>query len=94
MIIESRLLRKVENKEKRIQLSFDPAVLVMKSIPTIDMMTLFSNIGGVVGLTLGLSILQALEGTEQLAKEMWRKIGTKKTKESWSLKQFSTQIVL
>ena len=81
MNIESRLLRKVENKEKRIQLSFDLAVLVMKSIPTVDMMTLFSNIGGVVGLTLGLSILQALEGTEQLAKQMWRKIGTKKAYE-------------
>ena len=74
MNVEYRLLRKVENKEKRIQLSFDPAVLVMKSILTIDMMTLFSNIGGVVGLTLGLSILQTLEGTEQLAKQMWRKV--------------------
>ena len=86
MKIESRLLRKVENKEKRIQLSFDPAVLVMKSIPTIDMMTLFSNIGGVVGLTLGLSILQALEGTEQLAKQMWTKIGTQKAYEDDTIK--------
>ena len=53
----------------------------MKSIPTIDMMTLFSNIGGVVGLTLGLSILQALEGTEQVAKHMWRKIVNKEAHE-------------
>ena len=74
MSIESRLLRRVEHRNKRIQLSFDQTVLVMKSIPTIDMMTLFSNIGGVVGLTLGLSILQALEKFDHLAYLFWRKI--------------------
>ena len=74
MSIHSRLLRKVKSKIRGIKLYFDPNVRVMKSVPTMDLMTLFSNIGGVVGLTLGYSILQIVEGLEQLMKLMWNGI--------------------
>ena len=46
-----------------------------KSVPTMDFMTLLSNIGGVIGLTLGYSILQMVEGLDVILKFMWKKIG-------------------
>ena len=73
--IESRLLRKVDSVNKGIKLSFDPNVRMTKSVPTMDFMTLLSNIGGVIGLTLGYSILQMVEGLDVILRFMWKKIG-------------------
>ena len=66
MSIESRLVRTVETNNKGIKIMFDPTVVVTKSAPTMSLMTLFSNIGGCVGLTLGYSLLQLGEKMQML----------------------------
>ena len=60
MEIESRKLRSFETKRKGMKLIFDPTIHVTKSEPTMSPMSLFSNIGGCIGLTLGYSILQVV----------------------------------
>ena len=61
MKINSRLVRQVKKQKAGIKLLLDSTVLVTKSVITMDRMTLFSNIGGCLGLTLGYSILQLVE---------------------------------
>ena len=60
MEMESRKLRSIDYT-KGLKIIFDPNVRITKSNLTITPMTLFSNIGGCVGLTLGFSLLQILE---------------------------------
>ena len=64
MDIDSRLIRTYEFEENVIKIIFDPTVRIIRSDPTMSPMTLFSNIGGCVGLTLGYSILQMVEKVE------------------------------
>jgi hypothetical protein len=49
-----------------IKVMFDPTVHVSRSKPTMDLVTLFSNIGGILGLTLGYSLLQLFETIQLL----------------------------
>ena len=64
MDIDSRLIRTYEFEENVIKIIFDPTVRIIRSDPTMSPMTLFSNIGGCLGLTLGYSILQMVEKVE------------------------------
>ena len=74
MDIKSRLIRKMETDNNGIKIMFDPIVRVTRSNPTMDIMTLFSNIGGCLGLTLGYSILQLVEKMDILLQFGWKKI--------------------
>ena len=65
MEIQSRMIRQIEYKNG-VKIIFDPIVHVTKSRPTMDLMTLFSNIGGCLGLTLGYSILQLVGEMETI----------------------------
>ena len=69
MEIESRKLREFETRRKGVKIIFDPNVHVARSEPTMSTMNLFSNIGGVVGLTLGYSLLQVVMYLIQYCKE-------------------------
>ena len=73
MNIDSRKLRTIKYEEKGIKIIFDPTVHVTRSDPTMTAMTLFSNIGGCVGLTLGFSILQMVEQLMILLQNVWKK---------------------
>ena len=73
MSIESRMLRTFPSKNKGIKILFDPTVRVTRSDPTMTPMTLFSNIGGCVGLTLGFSILQMAEQLQLRLYNFWNK---------------------
>ena len=74
MDIQSRLMRQIPTTSTGIKIMFDPIVRVTKSSPTIELMTLFSNIGGCLGLTLGYSILQLVVNSETLLQFGWKKI--------------------
>ena len=71
MEIESRMIRQIEY-ENGVKIIFDPTVLVTKSRPTMDLMTLLSNIGGCLGLTLGYSILQIAGEIETIIMVTWK----------------------
>ena len=58
MNVESRIIRSFDSYgDNTIQIIFDPSVRVTQSEPTMPLLTLFSNIGGCLGLTLGYSLL-------------------------------------
>ena len=61
MQVNVRFMRTIEWNMNGIKVMFDPTVHVSRSKPTMDLVTLFSNIGGILGLTLGYSILQLFE---------------------------------
>ena len=71
MEIESRMIRQIE-LINGVRIIFDPIVHVTKSRPTMDLMTLFSNIGGCLGLTLGYSILQLVGEMETIIMVTWK----------------------
>ena len=71
MEIESRMIRQIEY-ENGVKITFDPSVLVTKSRPTMDLITLLSNIGGCLGLTLGYSILQIAGQIETIIRVTWK----------------------
>ena len=71
MEIESRMIRQIEY-ENGVKITFDPSVLVTKSRPTMDLITLLSNIGGCLGLTLGYSILQIAGQIETSIRVTWK----------------------
>ena len=77
MEINSRMLRKVVSVQQGIKILFDPTVRVTRSNPTMTIMTLFSNIGGVVGLTLGYSILQIVQNLDTFIQFCWEKVKQK-----------------
>ena len=51
--------------ESWIRLVFEPQVEVTRSVPTMTGFTLVSNIGGILGLLLGIGVLQILEIIDQ-----------------------------
>ena len=51
--------------ESWIRLVFEPQVEVTRSVPTMTGFTLVSNIGGILGLLLGMGVLQILEIIDQ-----------------------------
>ena len=57
---------------------FDPTVRLTRSDPTMTPMTLFSNIGGCVGLILGYSILHMIENVVLFLRFCWKKAKTLK----------------
>ena len=65
--------------QQGIKILFDPTVRVTRSNPTMTIMTLFSNIGGVVGLTLGYSILQIVQNLDTFLQFCWEKVLQKTT---------------
>ena len=77
MEIHSRVIRKVVSAQQGIKILFDPTVRVTRSNPTMTIMTLFSNIGGVVGLTLGYSILQIVQNLDTFVHFCWEKVKQK-----------------
>ena len=76
MEIDSRLVRTIESEKKGIKIMFDPTVRVTRSDPTMTPMTLFSNIGGCLGLTLGYSILHIIENLDIFLQFCWKKAGS------------------
>ena len=66
MEIKSRLLRSIGSNSKIIRILFDPTVQVTRSIPTMTLMTLLSNIGGCVGLTMGYSLMHLGEKVQMV----------------------------
>jgi len=78
MDVQSRFKRKEESSLNGIKLIFDPLVRITKSSPTMDQMTLISNIGGCLGLTLGLSILQLVETLDTFIKFAWNMLSRPK----------------
>ena len=77
MEINSRVIRKVVSAQQGIKILFDPTVRVTRSNPTMTTMTLFSNIGGVVGLTLGYSILQIVQHLDSFIQLSWETVKQK-----------------
>ena len=77
MAITTRMIRTVESEENGIKLSFPPRILVSRSSPTFTMMNLFSNIGGVVGLTLGVSIMQFVQIFDKAFLFSWKVLENK-----------------
>ena len=71
------MLRKVVSVQQGIKILFDPTVRVTRSNPTMTIMTLFSKIGGVVGLTLGYSILQIVQNLDTFIQFCWEKVKQK-----------------
>jgi hypothetical protein len=63
--------------QQGIKILFDPTVRVTRSNPTMTIMTLFSNIGGIVGLTLGYSILQVVQNLDICILLCWEKVKQK-----------------
>ena len=63
--------------QQGIKILFDPTVRVTRSNPTMTIMTLFSNLGGVVGLTLGYSILQVVQNVDTFIQFCWEKVKQK-----------------
>ena len=82
MKINSRMIRKIESLKKGIKIMFDSTVRITRSDPTMTPMTLFSNIGGCVGLTSGYSILHLIENVDLFLRFCW--------KQATSLKQPKT----
>ena len=74
MEVQSRFKRKVESGLNGIKLIFDPTVRITKSSPTMDQMTLISNIGGCLGLTLGFSILQLVDSLDTFIQFAWNMV--------------------
>ena len=72
MEVKSRLMRTIEHNWNGIKVIFDPTVRLSRSKPTMDLVTLFSNIGGILGLTLGYSILQLFETIQLLFQRFWK----------------------
>ena len=92
MEIESRLKRSLESNSKLTKILFDPTVQVTRSVPRMSLMTLFSNIGGCVGLTLGYSLLQLGEKIQmalQYCRRFIRSCMGWKISLNWSLWIFS-----
>ena len=64
---------------------FDSTVRMTRSDPTMTPMTLFSNIGGCVGLTLGYSILHMIENVDLILRFCWKKATSLKQQKSEAL---------
>ena len=60
------VLKRVPSTKKEIYITISPDVQVTKSVPTMTMLSLISNIGGILGLTLGLGFLQIAEHLDKL----------------------------
>ena len=65
--ITGKLVRQVPSKSKGFIFVFMAKIQILKSVPTLSGLNLMSNIGGMLGLMLGLGFLQLL----QLADQGW-----------------------
>ena len=81
MEIKSRHMRQI-GFMTGIKIMIDPIIRVTRSNPTLEPMTLFSNIGGCLGLTLGYSLLQLVEKMDILFLLGWKKIKQKVAEKS------------
>ena len=74
MAFDFKLVRESESRKNVIQILFDPRVTVFKSSLTHDLLTLTANIGGSVGLVLGISMIQMYEKFEMYSMSFIMKV--------------------
>ena len=63
--ITGKLVRQVPSKSKGFIFVFMAKIQILRSVPTLSGLSLMSNIGGMLGLTLGLGALQLLQLADQ-----------------------------
>ena len=74
MRVDARLIREEQSRTNEIRILFDPRVMEFESSVTHDTLTLTANIGGCIGLILGVSFLQMFEILEKHFMFVYQKV--------------------